>query len=537
MSAVERGAEDSPGAGINEPLSAAVENPGRLPLGLTAGVIVTALLPRLIYLFVFSDVQNAGDGMTDTYHHWQIAYLTQQIGLSHGPRLWDLKGLEYFWGVLHPVVLLLAFAITQSIDLVVPRLVSIAFGTMTVVLLFHMARRYWGLQVAVAVALFAALMPPLVFDDALGMVEPLAIALLLLGLYSWPARGFISGVVWAVAAMARAEAWIYSLGLVIGSGVRRTTFERRLPLFIGWTLVMAAYMKLLLDQTGNPIYPLYWEFLVEGTGRWLDPVVSAQAHAVQPLFIGLVMLSLIGLAITLWKRPSSLLLLCYGFGSTAFVMALLGFTPFISSWSGWVWRIRLFSFSLDFAALLTALALLVLLPRIVGRKGLIAGWVINLTLLAGLQLTWIPIQSAYWQTESTWQSTLTAGRTVAALYQQPAYRWGRLNIPADQPSLTYSLVRFGGVGGANVIGQLYDPFYSLPAGYRYDQHPDAATRLLACWLSSTRTSLYVVPLSNKNYVQFVTDHPDWFTELGRIDDHGWLIEGIRSEAVIASACN
>jgi hypothetical protein len=296
-------------------------------------------------------------------------------------------------------------------------------------------------------------------------------------------------------------------------------------------------MKLLLDQTGNPIYPLYWEFLVEGTGRWLDPVVSAQAHAVQPLFIGLVMLSLIGLAITLWKRPSSLLLLCYGFGSTAFVMALLGFTPFISSWSGWVWRIRLFSFSLDFAALLTALALLVLLPRIVGRKGLIAGWVINLTLLAGLQLTWIPIQSAYWQTESTWQSTLTAGRTVAALYQQPAYRWGRLNIPADQPSLTYSLVRFGGVGGANVIGQLYDPFYSLPAGYRYDQHPDAATRLLACWLSSTRTSLYVVPLSNKNYVQFVTDHPDWFTELGRIDDHGWLIEGIRSEAVIASACN
>jgi len=55
-------------------------------LALAAG----AAIPRLLYLFVFSDPENPGvRRYGDVWHHWQIAYLTKETGLSApgGPRL------------------------------------------------------------------------------------------------------------------------------------------------------------------------------------------------------------------------------------------------------------------------------------------------------------------------------------------------------------------------------------------------------------------------------------------------------------------
>jgi len=495
-----------------------------------------AIVPRLLYLFVGGDPQNAGDGMTDTYHHWQIAFLTKGIGLSHGFRLWDLKGVEYFWGLLHPIILVIAFIVFQSIDLVIPRLVSILFGSLSVVLLFQLCRRYWGNQVAGAVAAFAALAPPVVFTDALGMVEPVAVAFVLLGIYWWPARGFRAGVAWGLASMARSEAWVMTFGLLVASWFKRVNLERRLPLIIGWVVVVALYMKYLLDHTGNPVYPVYWEFLVEATGRWLSPVVTTQAHAVQPIFIGLVALSGIGLALTIWKRPESYLLLCYGFASIALVAVLLGFTSFISSWSGWVWRARILAFSFDFAFVLAAVPLFGILPGLFGRRALIGAWALTLVSIGALQFTWIPIQWANQQTELTWRSDLRTGEALANLYNQAPYRWGRLNIPADQPTLTYVLARFGGLHGDQLTGQLYDPFYDLPAGYRYDQDPVKAGRLMACWLKSTDTSVWLVPDSNLNYREFLTEHVAWFAMIGQFPERGWAVEAV-SRSALAGGCS
>src|SRR3979490_1862223 len=74
----------------------------------SVAVAAGAAIPRLLYLFVFSDPENPGvRRYGDVWHHWQIAYLTKEIGLSapEGPRLWDLKGLDYFWGILHPLLM------------------------------------------------------------------------------------------------------------------------------------------------------------------------------------------------------------------------------------------------------------------------------------------------------------------------------------------------------------------------------------------------------------------------------------------------
>ncbi|TMD18749.1 MAG: hypothetical protein E6I98_10320, partial [Chloroflexi bacterium] len=88
--------------------------PAAPPWPWLASVAAAALIPRLVYLFFVADPENAGDGFTDAYHHWQIAYLTKEIGLTHGPRLWDLRGWEYYWGLLHPALMSAVFFLTGS---------------------------------------------------------------------------------------------------------------------------------------------------------------------------------------------------------------------------------------------------------------------------------------------------------------------------------------------------------------------------------------------------------------------------------------
>ena len=89
-------------------LTATETLPRRLPWLALAAAWTVALVPRVFALFFLTDPENPGDGWHgDVFHHWQIAYLTKAIGLwdPNGPRLWDLKGLDYFWGLIHPALL------------------------------------------------------------------------------------------------------------------------------------------------------------------------------------------------------------------------------------------------------------------------------------------------------------------------------------------------------------------------------------------------------------------------------------------------
>src|SRR3989344_6083818 len=73
-----------------------------LELGL---VFILALVPRLLYIYVFSNPNFPG-WYTDVFHHWQIAYLSKEVGFHESfLRLWDFKGMEFFWGLLHPLIL------------------------------------------------------------------------------------------------------------------------------------------------------------------------------------------------------------------------------------------------------------------------------------------------------------------------------------------------------------------------------------------------------------------------------------------------
>lgn len=500
--------------------------------GWTAAVAGLAAIPRLVYLFVFTNPENAGHGFTDAYHHWQIAYLTKEIGLSQGPRLWDLKGWEYFWGAIHPLMMDILFFATGSADIVIARLMSLAFGSLSVVLIFHLCHRYWGTSVAMAAGAFAALAPASIFNDVAGLPEPIAIALVLLGIWLTPGRSFWAGVAWALAAMARVEAWLFGAGLVVAWLWGKRYPHPRWPLVVGWALVMAIYAKFLLDQTGNPIYPLYVIVRSVAFGSETGTGVMAGHDVLGLPLLGAILVSGAGVAWSLWKRPPSYLLLVYGFGYSAYSFTFFRVDD---------WKERRFEFPMDFAAVLAAVLLLKMLPERL-RSAAPLGWSVAAACLIVVQVFWIPIQTAYSATEAGFQDQVQMGRTIGAVYNRPEYRGGVLTVPGDAPTLVYTMVHYGGVPGARISSEFYDPFYYLPGGYLYADHRETVGTLLSCWLVNTRTRLFLLPPpgpvdhSVSEYQAFIADHPQWFFDTGAQLDAGWALIAVQVPDPSAGEC-
>ncbi|HEY1162185.1 MAG TPA: hypothetical protein VGF78_03850 [Candidatus Dormibacteraeota bacterium] len=511
-----------------------------LPWWALATAWSVALLPRLYALFFLTDPQNPGDGWHgDVFHHWQIAYLTKEIGLwdPSGPRLWDLKGLDYFWGLIHPALLVILFYVSGSVDIVIPRLVSVFFGALAVVLVFSLCRRYWGLGVAIAAGLFAALLPTSVFIDATGFLEPMGIALVLLGIWLWPKGGLWTGVAWALAAMARAEAWIFSLGMLIAMNMRRPHQRQRFLATVAWLALIFAYMKVLYDRTGNPIYPVYWNLLANIFGKWVPVGALTPAQlAARPFLIALMLVGLGGLAWTLWRRPPSYMFLTFGFGYLAYTGLSLGLTSYIKNWESWFWQERFFLFPYEFAGVLLAVGLLGVAPRRWGLRVVPSGWAVVVLVLVAAQLEWAPILNLYDATHTRWIQSQSAAAQLMEVYNQPAYRGLALNIPPDKPAMFYAMVEYHGLAGRNVVGQLYDPFYYL-SGFSYAQRHDVGDTLMQCWLTSTHSRLWAVDPNNANYAQVISDQPGWFTKVGAVDAYGWALEDVHVPALAGPECS
>jgi hypothetical protein len=472
-------------------------------------VAAVATIPRLIYLFVVSNPENPGLGVyDDVWHHWQIAYLTKEIGLfaPGGPRLWDLKGLEYFWGILHPLLMVAVFTLTGSIDIVLLRLVSVVFGVLAAVLLFDICRRLWNREVAVASALFACLLPTSVMNDASGMLEPMGVALCLLGIWAWTrGSGGWSGVAFGLAAMARAEAWLFSLGLVLAAG------RKHVGLWLGFGATIAIYAVVLAAKTGNPIYPLWWNFLANALGRWVTPVTSDQPGVRLALGV-LLVVALIGLGWTLRARPNGYMLLTFGFGYWVFTAGIFGFTSFLSTWRWWMPISRRFEFPYEFAAVLLAIVLMYWLRP---RRAVLA-WAGIAGALVASQLLWLPVVAAFGPSETAWQQSLAESKQLSAWYNSAPYRGHAMALPADRPDITYGLARFGGVEGKHLVSEMYDPF-----GY-----PGASDASVHCWLSTNDIRMVAVSQSDASLLRVVRSHPDWFVDVGTLPRAGWTVEGV-----------
>lgn len=486
----------------------------RRVLLLGIGIFLVAAAARVAAMALVTGLDYRGVGWyTDTFHHWQIGYLSKEIGFSQGfLRLWDFKGMEYFWGALHPLVLAGLFAITGSVDIMVPRALGLVCGSVAIVLLFFILRRYFGTHAAIAGAVIATLNPISLAGDTSGMQEPLGIMLLFAALLLWRRQALGSGVLLGLAGLVRAEYWLFGAGLVVAALLTEDDKRAKQRLILGWGLITIIYLKYLWDKTGNPIYPVYWNFLANAAGQWIADVKLSQSQlAVQWTSRGVAIVGLIAGSLVIWKKPRYALLLLLGIGNFIYLAAVFGFTEYVRGYIPRVLVDRIMILSAIYIGVIVSTALFHWLPNRIPQNSRrilrILAWGVLAGIVFASQFLWAPILEYSDSWGKTWEAQRDIVATIGELHSD-----GVVSIPAGRPDLTYFLVRDQGLRASQIEGQMYDPFAYL--GDEPFDDSDAIERALKDWLVGRNIRLLVTNQDNQNYQEMIGRFPDWFESAG-----------------------
>ncbi len=465
-----------------------------------------ALAVRLFFLFKVEDPQNSHPGWyEDAYHHWQIAYLSLKVGFHQGfLRLWDLKGMEYFWGLLHPLILAALMAIFNTPNIILARLLSLTCGTLSIVLVWVLVKRYFGKQAGAAAALLAALNPIAIYSDVSGMQEPLGILMMLTGMLFWPQRAILAGLFWMLAGMVRAEYWLIGIGLMGVVIFARQKAETKVFAFLGYGLMALAYMKYLLDKTGNAIYPMFWNFLGNMKGEWqADILPSSEQLMIKKVYIGILVAVLF---FGLWlfrKRPPYLVFFALGLGNWLILSISVGLSKYLLSYLSRFWVDRVMILPYMFLGIWLA----VFLFHFLGKKWLsLVAWALVLIVLAVSQLAWRPIWHWRGVIQDTWASRQGVAEEVAQYYQGD-----KILMFEDLPATTYWLVYHGGIKGENLVGQMFDPYYYMEGDPYLNWGENR--KIVLNWLKEDNIHLLAFFSSRQRYTELVTREPQYFEKL------------------------
>lgn len=470
-------------------------------------VFLVALAPRLITIFFLTDPHNPGSNWAgDVFHRWQISYLTWKIGIGEGLRAWDLKGLDYFWGTGFTFMSVLIAMITGLHDVIVSRVLTSIFGAGVVVMIFLLADRFWGRKVAWGAALIGMFNPVGVFMDAIGMIEPVGIFLLLLAIYFWPKKPFLVGTILGLAIFMRAETWVFAVGIFLAMAIFTRSFDKRVALLLPFAGFNLLYMKFLLDRTGNPIYPVYWNFLANAVGKWMyAPTLDEGQTSIRPLFIALSIPSIIGLLWVFLKKIKGKYLYLLGFGNWVFITGMFGYTAYIKSYYGSTLLLtRFFTFPYLFAGLLFSIGVFKIFK---GKVTAVIGFLLILAVLGASQIFWQPLFDRYEETKEHWKEPQRIAQGVKVNYEG-----GKVLIPSHRPDLTYAMVRFQGFDATQFVGEMYDPFFY--ADYeKPEEHWEDIKEDMFDWFKKEDIRLILVNRLRKEYLGMIESEPEIFEEL------------------------
>jgi hypothetical protein len=147
-----------------------------------------AIIPRIIVWALIPL-----DWNSDSYHQWQISYLTLKIGLRHG-RLWDLNGCELNWGVVPHIVQTLLLGVLSTTSIAPYRVLNIVMGGVNTYLVYLIGRDNFYWKVGFYAGILFAFYPAAVIFDVIAMQETLALCLALLSVYTFRSRARVTVV-------------------------------------------------------------------------------------------------------------------------------------------------------------------------------------------------------------------------------------------------------------------------------------------------------------------------------------------------------
>ncbi len=423
-------------------------------------IFLSALLVRLYFVFFVSLPDNPGAGwFGDSYHHWQIAYLTKEIGLKQSfLRLWDLKGMEYFWGILHPLLLVFLFTITGNTSMGLERSMTCVAGAISAVLFYLIGRKYWNEKVGLGAGIFAAFFTTSIFNDASGMIEPLGIPIILGAIYLWSKKPFLSGLLFALAITTRSEFWVFSIGLIVAYWIfeKKSLTEKKFLLTLGFAIPTAIYMKYLLDYTANPIYPFYLNYVanIYGTWQFREEILPDGLRA-KFIFQIILAFTLFWTALCIWKRPRGWQFYLLGLGNWIFLGITIGLSAYVKSWKDFVWVVRFMILPYNFLGAVFCVFIFSYIPsKIKLFDKLMLNWLFLFAAIVAGQLIWYEIYRWYTPTFATWEKIKMETADIAT-----GYKGGGFLIPEGNPEITYALVQFNNVKGKDIIGQMFDPYF------------------------------------------------------------------------------
>ena len=479
-------------------------------------IFVVALGVRAGYVYWSGADKPGFDWYGDVYHHWQVAYLSKEIGFKQVfGRLWDLKGMEFFWGLAHPVALMIVFALSGSIHILTTRWLAMICAAGWITLMYFVLKRSFGRWLAVLVCFWASLMSVNVFSDGLGMQEPLGLFFLFAGLLAWPKAGWLTGLSWAIASMVRSEYWIFAAVMVVMTLLdkRKNISGSKVGIAVSYGVMIALYMKYLDKWTGSPIFPVQWNFLASYKGEWFtnvdEPLTDVQMIG-QWFGRALVVIGAVGGLTTLWKRGKENLFFALGFLNVGFIGMVFGFGAYIHGFFDRFWVDRLLAYPYFF---LGFLMIWFWGGWLAGKmkKGKVVMYAITvvwtLVLIGISQLAWGHIRHYHLIAQKGEEMEEQRAETLVRLL--PADSAARILFLEDRPALTYLFAAEYGIEGKRLVSQMYDPyFYAQP-----DEVIEETNRKMLAWLEAEEIG-FLFQNHKSEYWQLIEAYPERFILLG-----------------------
>ncbi|MGD2200217.1 MAG: hypothetical protein PVJ38_01130 [Candidatus Bathyarchaeota archaeon] len=441
--------------GVKEHLYPVLSNPKYTFLLL----FTIGLIPRLAIWTVIPV-----DWNPDSFHHWQISYLTLKIGLRQG-RLWDLNGCECYWGVVPHIVNAIIMGVLSTPSILPYRILNLILGSANSYLIYIVGRDniYW--RVGFLASLAYALYPIAGVFDIVALQESMALFFALLSLALFNSKPGWSGGLLALAAQSRTEFWLVSIFFVVGVALIERCSERAQAFSLSWLTMMGVFCLLFRNWTSNPIYPLYWS-LFNVFGGWTEQGRGLPIHQL--------MVSWAGEKLRAWPtKPTGQVLLGSAFTlsgsfihmfrsrwrnyqlSLFFLISVVVFGPIFLTYypdqsKHFLYMLRMSLPIVASGSILLASLLyraLLRLPGSLQKKLPLEGIIVALMLVPYGSL--IPAYGRF-----------QTGTLVAFTVADEAidhYRGG--TIVCDNPTVNYRLVSKWGVRASSLLGNHYSPHY------------------------------------------------------------------------------
>ncbi len=423
------------------PVTSQLANSRRLPARLAISaqdklfilaIAVAGLSIRLVALFWITPV----DFRWESYHFWQIAYYSLKVGFGQG-RLWDLGGLEYFWGPLPILTQSLLLGVFNTTTILVIRILNTILGTATAVVGYFVARNYFNEVAGFVAGALIAVNPILVFNSTIGMSETMGLFFLVLALAMYRTRPILVGVLLGMASLSRIELWLISIGIIFSYFLFEKQSSKLVFSLIGWLAVMAPYFLHIRGATGDPFYAFYWNFIGNIAGVWTPWYVDP---ALRGIFTLVLIASTAGLVILLWANWRKLRIKSY-----ILYVVMLGFLVY----HGLVYTLGGLAplFERFFVMDLTILSILAgsMLSR--SKASTLLG-VCLIALIAASNVAAVPY---YVELQRSITDLWGVADRIGSQYNGGT-------ILSDMPMITYRLIDRWGVSYKEILGTLYIPY-------------------------------------------------------------------------------